>query len=351
MIPWERILVERTKTVFEAIKAIDTFPYHIGLVVDADRKLVGTVTDGDVRRAIINGATMQSPIESIMNTNPITVQPDTPDSVIDEYARIKRIRQFPVLDEEGRVIDINMTGSQWTNSSYISNWVVLMAGGLGSRLRPLTEDVPKPLLNVGNKPLMETILENFVDVGFSKFFISVNYKAEMIKDHFGDGKSKSIDIQYMEESSRMGTAGSLCLLPERPELPFIVMNCDLLTKVNFRQLLEFHEQQDSKATMCVREYDFQVPYGVIEIEDHCISRIDEKPVHRFFVNAGIYVLDPDIIDFVPRGKAFDMTTLFEKIILDGHNTAAFPIREYWLDVGQRDDLIQANGEFDEYFRK
>jgi NDP-sugar pyrophosphorylase family protein len=225
------------------------------------------------------------------------------------------------------------------------NTVVVMAGGLGTRLDPLTKDLPKPLLKVGSKPILETILSNFRGYGFAEFFLSVNYKAEMVKSYFGDGTRWGIRIRYLEESVPLGTAGSLSLLPERPTLPLVVMNGDLVTQVNFQHMLDFHREHAAVATMGVREYDMQVPFGVVRLEESRIVAIEEKPVHRFFVNAGIYVLEPDALDYVPRGEYFDMTTLFERLAKEGMPTSAFPIREYWLDVGRPDDLERAQIEY------
>jgi len=224
-----------------------------------------------------------------------------------------------------------------------------LAGGLGSRLQPLTEDKPKPLLSVGDKPILETILESFVEQNFRRFYISVNYKADAIKEHFADGGKWNAEIRYLEEEPRLGTAGALDLIPERPELPLLVMNGDLLTRVNFQDLLDYHRDQKAEATMCVREYDFQVPFGVVEIDDHNIRSIDEKPVHRFFVNAGIYVLEPGLIDLIPKGEYFDMTDLFARALEKGYETQAFPIHEYWLDVGRIDDLDRANHDYQNGF--
>jgi len=224
-----------------------------------------------------------------------------------------------------------------------------MAGGMGTRLRPLTNDQPKPLVSVGNKPLLETIIETFVQQNFHQFYLSINYKAEMIKSHFTDGAKWNAEIHYLEEDQRLGTAGSLSLLPEQPDEPAIVMNSDLLTRVNFQQLLDYHKQHKAKATMCVREYDFQVPFGVVEIEDNQITGIDEKPVHNFFVNAGIYVLEPEVLKLLRKNEAMDMTQFFERIILAGLKTSAYPIHEYWLDIGQKDDFLRANRDFGKVF--
>jgi NDP-sugar pyrophosphorylase family protein len=229
------------------------------------------------------------------------------------------------------------------------NWVVLMAGGLGTRLAPLTDNCPKPLLKVGNKPILETIIENFISHGFKRFYLSVNYKAEMIEEYFGDGSRWGAEIRYLREDKKMGTAGALGLIPEPLTQPFLVMNGDLLTKVNFSQLLNFHQEQNAHATMCVREYDFQVPYGVVSVDKHRIKSIEEKPVHRFFVNAGIYVLDPEAVSLIPADMPYDMTSLFEQMTANEREVIAFPVREYWLDIGHRDDFERAAGDFARIF--
>lgn len=224
-----------------------------------------------------------------------------------------------------------------------------MAGGLGRRLQPLTNECPKPLLKVGGKPILEIILENFVEQGFNRFHIAVNYKAEMIESYFGNGSRWGIDLSYLREHERMGTAGALSLLPGGLTQPLIVMNGDLLTRINFRQLLSFHAEHHAQATMCVRDYDFQIPYGVVKIEKHRLTGIEEKPVHHCFVSAGIYVLQPDVISLIPRNTFFDMPDLFAEMIRQQKETAVFPIREYWLDIGRMDDFERAVGEYERHF--
>ena len=258
--------------------------------------------------------------------------------------KLKAVRQIPLLDAEDSVTGIEIL-TDLIQPRERENRVVLMAGGIGSRLRPLTNDCPKPLIQVGNKPILETILENFIEYGFRHFYISVNYMADMVQDHFKDGSRWNVDIRYIHEDKAMGTAGPIGLLPETLNQPLLVMNGDLLTKVNFQQLLDFHLEHQSQATMCVREYDFQVPYGVVRLEKHRLLQIEEKPVQRFFVNAGIYVLEPGALKHIPQGDYFDMTDLFAKIIAQGSETAAFPIREYWIDIGRLDDLERAKGEY------
>jgi NDP-sugar pyrophosphorylase family protein len=224
-----------------------------------------------------------------------------------------------------------------------------MVGGLGTRLRPLTQDTPKPMLPVGGKPILQTIVEKFASYGFVNIVMCVNYKSEIIQNHFGDGSRFGVTIEYIFENERMGTAGALSLLSQRPEEPFFVMNGDLLTNVNFEHLLEFHEHHNAVATMCVREYDFQVPYGVVNIQEGKIITIEEKPVHKFFVSAGIYMLEPKSIEHIPSNTFYDMPTLFEKLIAMNENALSFPLREYWLDIGRMEEYEKANSEYHEVF--
>jgi len=347
---WKNATLNQTGRVADAISIIDNSGVQICLVVDGDGRLAGTITDGDVRRGILRGLGLDTPVTDIMNHHPRVARPEDGRERIQRIMADNLLRQVPLVDSEGRlvglVIDKDLTRIPELGRD---NPVVLMAGGLGNRLRPLTENTPKPLLRVGAKPLLETILEAFIAFDFRNFYISVNYKAEMVKDHFGDGSNLGCRISYLEEDRRLGTAGALGLLPECPTVPLIVMNGDLLTKVNFASLLEFHREHRSVATMCVREYDFQVPYGVVNIQDHRIVGIVEKPVHSFFVNAGIYVLDPSVLHLIPPDEPFDMTQLFDRIVAAGENTAVFPIREYWLDIGRIDDFERANGDFTRIF--
>lgn len=260
----------------------------------------------------------------------------------------KAIKQVPVIDGNGYVIKLELI-DELLKETTLDNWVVLMAGGLGTRLQPLTEDCPKPMVQVGGKPVLETILVNFIDQGFNKFFIAVNHFASQIQKYFGDGSYWGAEIEYLTEDKKMGTAGALSMLPEKPAKPVLVMNGDLLTKVNFEQLLDFHSQHEADATMCVREYSFQIPYGVIKIEENCIKEIDEKPVQQFFVNAGIYVLEPEALELIPEQQYFDMTTLFEQLIANNMKSAVFPIREYWIDIGYHGDYERANHDYGEVF--
>lgn len=348
MSAWKDILVSPETSIKDAIGVLDKSGRQIVLVVTDGGKLAGTVTDGDVRRGILRGLPLEETVARIMNTAPTVARVDDSREVILGIMKRKGLHQIPLVDDARHIAGLE-TLDELIQTREKENLVVLMAGGLGSRLRPLTDGTPKPMLKVGSKPLLETILENFIEHGFSRFYIAVNYMAEVIKGHFGDGSRWGVDIRYLHEDQRLGTAGALSLLPEKPIAPFFVMNGDLLTKVNFGQLLDFHTSHRAQATMCVREYDFQVPYGVVKIDDHRISGIDEKPVQRFFVNAGIYVLEPGALEMVRPNTFFDMPTLFERLIERGNETAAFPIREYWLDIGHLADYDRANVEFGDVF--
>ncbi len=348
MIRWQKARIVPDRSIRETIQTIDEGAIRIALVVDSENHLLGTVTDGDIRRGILRGVALEEPVTRVMNPQPTTARADESRDVILERMKQTRLHQIPVVDGQGCLVTVEIL-DELLQTRQRDNWVMLMAGGLGSRLRPLTDECPKPLLKVGSKPLLEIILENFLEYGFRKFYISVNYKAEMVKEHFGDGSRWGIEIRYIHEDQRLGTAGALSLLPERPALPLIVMNGDLLTKVNFQHLLDFHAEHRARATMCVREYDFQVPYGVVRIDHHRVLGIDEKPVQRFFVNAGIYVLEPEVLDLIPSATYFDMPELFTRLIGQNHETAVFPIREYWLDIGHMEDFARANGDFPEVF--
>lgn len=346
MTHWRSTLLRRSAPLTEAIRIIDASSKQICLIVDDAERLLGTITDGDVRRAILNSIPLDAPVDRVMNRAPTTLPPEHSRDQAMQLMRSKQLHQLPVVDADRRVVGLVLIDDLMQAGQRADNWVVLMAGGLGSRLRPLTETTPKPMLKVGVKPLLETTIENFVQQGFRRFYVSVNYLADKVKKYFGDGARWGCEIRYLEEKERLGTAGALGLLPERPQHPLIVMNGDVLTKVNFGHLLDFHREHDAAATMCVREYDFRVPYGVVQLEGARINGLIEKPVHSFFVNAGIYVIESDLLDIVPRDdRQFHMTHLFEKALAAGRETAAFPIREYWIDIGQVDDLARANGDY------
>lgn len=339
---WQKACLSPQDSLRQAIEVIDQAALKIGLVVDEQGKLLGVVTDGDIRRTLLAYRHLDVPVEEVMNTQPVVALRDEPISVLRTRMLQKSILQLPIVDEQGRLVGLE-TLSDLVQPEIKKNPVLLMAGGFGTRLRPLTHDTPKPLLKVGGKPILEHILEGFLEEGFRKFYISVHYKAEMIKAYFGDGSRWGCDMTYLEENEPLGTAGCLQLLPQVPEQSMIVMNGDLLTKVNFSKLLAFHEQESAYATLCVRDYSYQVPFGVVETEGNRLVSIEEKPTQHFFVSAGIYVLSPDFVRSVPEGYQ-DIPQLFQKARCGGKPVCVFPLHEYWLDIGRMDDFQRAQQE-------
>lgn len=321
---------------------------QITLVVDDGKHLSGTVTDGDIRRALLSGKGLDSRLDEVMNPNPITGLADEGRESWQRTMHQHALRHLPLLDVQGEIVDL--ARYEFPHEEERNNPVVLMVGGLGSRLRPLTNDTPKPLIKVGSKPLLETIIEGFADQGFHHIYLCIKYMGDRIRHYFGDGSRWGVKITYLEESEPLGTAGALSLFPGSAEVPMIVMNGDLLTKVDFRRLLEFHTRHGFKATMAVREYHHQVPYGVLEMaSDYRLNGLVEKPVKRYHVNAGIYVLNPEAVDQVPRERYYDMTSLFEQLVASDELVGCFPIRDYWIDIGRLEDLEKAHGDYLELF--
>lgn len=320
----------------------------IGLVVDRQRRLLGTVTDGDIRRGLLRGLTTDAPVSEIMNTTPRVFRFGEPQGDVLAFMRRERVQHVPVVDFAGRVVDL-LTIDLLLQPQPQDMPVILMAGGEGRRLRPLTASTPKPMLEVGGRPILETILRRLAASGFANFHISVNYRAEMIQDHFGDGAAFGVNVQYIEESAPLGTAGPLGLLPRHIDKPVLVMNGDVLSKVEPARMISFHTQNRGVATMGVREHEVQVPYGVVDIENHQIVGLREKPIERYYINAGIYILSPEARDLIPAGDACDMPDLFAACQAANLKTLAFPVREYWVDIGQPDDFRRANDEFSSIF--
>ena len=344
----QKIKLTVDSTIKEALQIIDLGAVKFAIVVDKDNKLLGTLTDGDIRRALLDGKPLNQNIENVYFKEPTVVSVNNTKEEIINLCTAKKIYQIPVVDNEGKVVSIDLL-DELLKPEIHANKVVLMVGGLGTRLRPLTDNTPKPMLPVGGKPILQTIVEKFVSYGFVNIVMCVGYKSNIIQDFFEDGSKFGANIEYVLEDKRMGTAGALTLLETKPSEPFFVMNGDLLTNVNFEHLLDFHLANNAMATMCVREYDFQVPYGVVNVENGKILSIEEKPVQKFFVSAGIYMLDSQCIESIPGNEFYDMPTLFEKLIAMNENTISFPLREYWLDIGRIEEYEKANLEYQDVF--
>jgi len=344
MATWKDVIVSPQTPLIEAIAKIDASGLQIALVLSPDDSLLGIVTDGNIRRSILEENSRQIPVSEIMNARPTTAMVSMSREKMLALMRLKVFHHLPLVDEADKVVGL-VTLDELIGAAERPNWVVLMAGGLGKRLRPLTNECPKPLLMVGGKPILENIIERFAEQGYKRIFLSVNYKAQMIKKHFGVGERWGVQVEYLHEDTRLGTAGALSLLPEKPTVPIIVMNGDLLTHINFDSLLEFHTIHNAVATMAVREFDFQVPYGVVRMDGVHIAAIEEKPTQSYFVNAGIYVLSPEALNYLPDNTFYDMPALFDYLIMVKKVTAAYPLREYWLDIGRLEEFERAQQEW------
>jgi dTDP-glucose pyrophosphorylase/predicted transcriptional regulator len=346
---WESALVGQTATLEEAIAILDRSALRIAIVVSEDRHLLGTLTDGDVRRALLRHLSLDVAVSQVMCVTPVVAKRDWSRDRVLSVMKGSELLQLPVVDDAGRVVGLE-TLHGLLDTRLLDNPVFLMAGGLGTRLYPLTQDCPKPLLKVGEKPILELILESFIKAGFHRFFISTHYLSAMLREHFGDGSRWGIDIRYTHEETPLGTAGALGLLPrDEIEAPMLMMNGDLLTTLNYRELLDFHLAHPSSATMCVREFEYQVPYGVVQGADHYVQTMAEKPVQKFLVNAGVYVLSPELVKSVLPGVKIDMPTLLEQSIARGSTVTMFPVRDYWLDIGRMEDFRRAQLDFGEIY--
>jgi len=342
----DEIKISQSTLIRKALEIIDQGAMKLALVVNDEQILIGTLSDGDIRRGLLSGLGMEDSIESIFNHKPVVCQMNDPKEKIIQTAISRRVYQVPLLDDMGRVVKLAEI-DHLIKKELIPNPVVIMAGGMGKRLMPLTEHTPKPMLKVGGRPILETLVSRLQQHGFTEIFISINYKGEQIKDYFGDGRMMGVNIRYIEEDKPMGTAGALGFLDEQVKHPVLVMNGDILTNVNFENLIDFHYRAKADATMCIREYGLEVPYGVVRLNQNNIIAIEEKPVQQFFVNAGIYVLNPEVIQTIKPGSAIDMTKIFENLVKQNSITVSFPIREFWMDIGKLEDYNRANNE---YFR-
>lgn len=328
-------------TIKEIIGIINEGSIGIALIVDDQFKLLGTITDGDIRRSLLKGKGLDALAEEVMNANPTYCYVDTPVEEMLAIASEKYIGQIPVVTSDLKLVSVETFKSLSEAKATQSNMVVLMAGGLGSRLLPLTENTPKPMLQLGDKPILELIINTFKKYGFKNFTLSVNHLSEVIKSHFGNGEKFGINITYIHENKRLGTAGALSLLKGKVDKPFFVMNADLITNLNFSHLMEYHTSNNAYATMCVKEHSIVVPYGVIEVDGNKIISLKEKPSHSVFINAGIYVLDPRALDLIPEDTFFDMPTLFSNLVASSHPAITFPIHEHWIDIGHAENYYKA----------
>lgn len=315
----------------EAMTALDRGRLGLVLVTDECGRLLGVVTDGDVRRAILRQVTLDQPISAVMNSRFTSLPSNaTYDEAFDTMKRFS-IKHVPVLDESGVVVKLFCL-QDFVGVRSRANWAVIMAGGEGRRLRPLTDATPKPMLPVGGRPVLEAIVRHLVRHGFQSVFVSINYLGEQIESYFGDGRRFGCHVEYLRELQPLGTGGALRLLP-KPTERILVINGDLVTDADLSALLDYHEEYGYAATVCVREFTYRIPYGVLYTQNSEVKRIEEKPVHCVLINAGIYVLEPFLLECIPSGQEYPLPEVLERALADGHPVGAYPIRERWIDIG------------------
>jgi dTDP-glucose pyrophosphorylase len=348
MVDIRDISVGPETSILDTIKVIDVGALKVALVLGEQGRLIGIVSDGDIRRGILSGMPLSAPIVGVMNRAPVTAPATVGRSEAIRIMRHRRVEILPLVDREGHVVGIHSAKDVMVGGT-TDNIVVIMAGGRGVRLRPMTDTMPKPMIPINGRPLLELIINSFINQGFGRFFLTLNYLAEEIENYFGDGSKMGADITYVHETRKTGTAGSLALLPVPPQSPFFVMNGDILTSLDFSRMLQFHSDTAAAMTVAVYRHKYQVPYGVMAIAGDLITDITEKPSHEYFINAGIYVLNPELLDMIPEEGTFDMPDLMKKLLEDGVKVSAFPIHEYWIDIGRKDDLDRANLEYDSIF--
>lgn len=343
----ESLQLGTAASVREAMACIDRGHGGIALVVDDESRLVGTVTDGDVRRAMLADLSLDAAVATLLErqrelheprpvplTAPVGAAPAELVALMQRYD----VRHIPLVDDEGRVRDLALL-QELVELEGPPLRAVVMAGGFGTRLAPLTEETPKPMLPVGDRPLLERIIEQLRDAGIRHVNLTTHYRADVIAEYFGDGRAHGVEIEYVPEERPLGTAGALGLVAA--DEPILVMNGDILTRVDFRAMHRFHDEQQAEMTLAVRPYEARVPYGLVELDGGEVTAISEKPLVRGFVNAGIYLIDPDVRALVEPGEPLDMPQLIDRLLEAGRRVVGFPLREYWLDIGQLADYEQA----------
>jgi dTDP-glucose pyrophosphorylase len=344
MIDVNKLFIRREDSICTAMKCIDWGGQGIAILVDDDDGFIATVTDGDLRRAILAGAGLDSPsMVAVMRGEQVRCSITAPAATThDERMELMRqheIRHLPILDETGRVIEL-ATLNEHVVHNELPVQAVIMAGGFGKRLRPFTDNLPKPMLPVGGKPLMERTIESLQQAGVRRINITTHYLPEKITGYFGSGSRHGVQLKYVSEERPLGTAGAIGLVTETDE-PLLVLNGDILTRIDFRAFLDFHQEREADLTVGARQYEIELPYGVIEATDGVIEQIREKPKYSFLVNAGVYLLAPRARKFIPKGRSSNMTDLIDTLISNGGTVACFPIVEYWLDIGRHEDFLKA----------
>ncbi len=338
---WKNVIVRRDSLIIDAVRVLNEGHLMIVMVEDQAGHLLGVVTDSDIRRALLNRVSLDEPVEKIMVKDPVAANINTPDADILSVMREKLIHQIPVINDNGIICGLRSI-DDFLERKELGNTVVIMAGGLGKRLYPATKEIPKPLVEIEGKPILFRVMDRFYDCGLRDFVLSINYKGKMIKDAISGNERYKERATYLEEDAPLGTAGSLRLFEKRPDESFFVANADLLTAIDFKAMLGFHNECGYDLTMGVREEHFQLPFGVVNADNGQVMCVEEKPEKSFFVSAGVYVLTPSVIDNIPENQSFDMPDLINALIDNGGKVGSFPLHEYWLDIGGPEHLKKAS---------
>ena len=341
---WQDTLLPLGSTIQKAIQSLEASGLKIVLAISEGNKLAGTLTDGDLRRAFLNGHKLDDSIGDVINRSPLVVPPEMSRDLVLQMMHVNKLHQFPIVDQDGEVVGLHAWDSMIAPNS-IENIMLIMAGGKGTRLRPYTEKCPKPMLEVGGKPMLQHIIEKATADGLKYFIISLNYLGHIIEEYFGDGREYGVHIEYIREDSPLGTAGCLSLLSVKPELPIVVTNGDVMTDIRYDEFIAFHNRHEASATMAVRNHEIQNQFGVVRIKGIDIEGFDEKPVYSSHVNAGIYVLDPGVLEHLEHQQHCDMPTLFDRVKRSSGRTIVYPMHEPWLDVGRPEDLVDARNVY------
>lgn len=337
---WRRVVLPLDSTIKKAVSTLNDTGLQIVLVLDSKDSLLGIVTDGDIRRSLLRGISLDESIETVMRRHSLVVPPEMSRDMVMQLMHANRFRQLPVVDVNHKLVSLHL----WDEVAIVAdrpNVMVIMAGGMGTRLRPHTENCPKPMLPVAGKPMMEHIIERAKAEGFSRFIVAVHYLGHLVEDYFGNGEHLEVRIDYLREEIPLGTAGALALLSPRPELPFVITNGDVLSDICYGELLDFHVRNSAVATMAVRLHEWQHPFGVVQTEGVDIIGFEEKPISRTHINAGIYAMNPAALHSLTATSYLDMPSLFAKLQTEGKRIVAYPMHEPWLDVGRPDDLLRA----------
>ena len=338
---WQKAIIKSNVTLEDVIKNLSENSFRISLVVDSEGTLLGTIADGDIRRAFLRGSNLNSSIKNIINKNPIVASSELSHSEILNLMIKNKVLQIPIVDHNNQITDLSLW-DELKSPIKLNNKMIIMAGGKGTRLQPHTANCPKPMVKVLNKPILEHIIERAKNNGFSNFILAINHLGFLIEEYFNDGKKFNVNINYIKEESFLGTAGAISLLNPKPKEPIVVTNGDVLTDIDYSKILDFHNKNKAKATIAVRMHEFQHPFGVIETDGMEMISVKEKPIIANYINAGIYVLSPESIEKLQKNKHCDMTTLIQNLKSDGDSVIVYPMHEPWLDIGRSKDLSKAN---------